>query len=87
MRFTTWNTFTVSTFALLSLITPVANAVDLNWVGRIVEPAGNQALTAGQNTTVVWYVVKKENPSAVCYRRSLTAGIAAGNSTPTASRI
>ena len=87
MRFITWNTFIVSTFALLSLITPVANAVSLNWVGRIVEPTENQALTAGRDTTVVWYVVKKENQSAVCYRRSLTTGIAAGNSSPTTSRI
>jgi hypothetical protein len=85
MRFTTRNTFIVSTFALLSLITPVANAVDLNYVGRITLPT--QRIPAGNSTFVNWYVVKQENPSTVCYRWFLTAGIAAGPSTPTRHRI
>ena len=69
MRFTTWNAFIVSTFALLSLVTPVANAVDLNWVARIVQPSGKPGVSAQSYQTVVWYVVKKQNPSSVCHRR------------------
>ena len=78
MRFTS-NAFIVSTVALLSLITPVVNAA----VADITTPTTGQTLNVGDSIYVKWYVVKRENPSAVCHHRSLTAGITAGPS-PTA---
>jgi hypothetical protein len=76
MRFTS-NAFIVSTVALLSLITTVA--ADSGDVAQITSPSG-QTLNAFQSIDVSWYVVKRENPGAVCHHRSLTAGITAGPS-------
>ena len=76
MRFTS-NAFIVSTVALLSLIAPVA--ADSGDVAQITSPSG-QTLNAFQSIDVSWYVVKRENPGAVCHHRSLTAGITAGPS-------
>jgi hypothetical protein len=78
MRFTS-NAFIVSTVALLSLITPVVNAA----VANFKVPTGGQTLMVYDSIYIKWYVVKRENPSAVCHNRSLTAGISAGPS-PTA---
>ena len=59
MRFTS-NAFIVSTVALvLSLITPVVNAVD---VAVMNSPSAGQILYAYQSVDVTWYVV---NPSTV----------------------
>ena len=58
MRFTL-NAFIVSTVALLSLITPVVNAVD---VGVINSPSAGQTVNLFQPVDVTWYVV---NPSTV----------------------
>ncbi len=69
MRLTTWNAFTVSTFALLSLIPPVANAAD--YPVMITSPAAGEIFYPGMPISVDWFVVKKENPNTVCHRRSL----------------
>ena len=58
MRFTS-NAFIVSIVALLSLITPVVNAVDS---AVITSPSAGQTLKAFQLVDVTWYVV---NLSAV----------------------
>ncbi len=64
MRFTTWNAFILSSFALVLLIIPVANADD-NFVARITQPTATDTLKNGMTLGVKWYVVKKENPSSV----------------------
>jgi hypothetical protein len=79
MRFTIWNAFIFSSFALVLLIIPVANADD-NFVARIIVPGAVDTLYPQMPLGVIWYVVKKENPSTVCHRRFLTAGITAGPS-------
>jgi len=58
MRFTS-NAFIFSAVALLSLIIPVVNAVD---VAVINSPSAGQKLNAFQLVDVTWYVV---NPSTV----------------------
>jgi hypothetical protein len=78
MRFTS-NAFIVSTVALLSLITPGVNAA----VADITSPTSGQTINVFSSIEVTWYVVKRENPSAVCNHRSLTAGITAGPSPTT----
>ena len=55
MRFT-WNAFIVSTVALLSLITPVVNAVDSD-VAVINSPSAGQTVNLFQPVDVTWYVV------------------------------
>ena len=76
MRFIS-NAFIVSTVALLSLMTLAVNAN----VGVITTPASGQQLNVLDSIEVTWYVVKRENPGAVCFHRSLTVCIAAGPST------
>jgi hypothetical protein len=80
MRFTTWNAFIVSAFALVLPIIPVANAND-NFVARITSPNAHDTLKNGMTLGVIWYVVNKENAGTVCHRRFLTTGITAGPST------
>jgi hypothetical protein len=60
-------------------MTPVVNAA----VGEFTTPSPGQTVNALDSIEVTWYAVKRENPSAVCHRRSSTAGITAGPS-PTA---
>jgi hypothetical protein len=62
MRFTS-NAFIVSTVALLSLITPGVNAA----VADITTPTSGQTVNVFDSIVVTWYVVKRENPSAVCH--------------------
>ena len=78
MRFNS-NAFILSSVALLSLITPVINADE--YVATITSPAGGVEWNEYQVYQVTWYVVKREDPSAVWHHRSLTAGITAGLST------
>jgi hypothetical protein len=75
MRFTS-NAFIVSTVALLSLITPGVNAA----VADITSPTSGQTINVFSSIEVT---LKRENPSAVCNHRSLTAGIFAGLSPTT----
>jgi len=79
MRFTIWNAFVLSSFALVLPIIPVTNADD-NFVARITVPRAVDTLYPETPVGVIWYVVKKENPSTVCHHRFLTAGITAGPS-------
>jgi hypothetical protein len=82
MRFTS-NAFIVATVALLSLVTPGVNA----FVAEFTFPAGGEIFNAFEPITVTWYVVKRENQSAVRYHRSLTAGITAGPSPTARARV
>ena len=84
MRFTS-NAFIISTAALLSLITPGVNAADAtsavnthDSIAVITTPSAGQTVNAFDSIVVAWYVLKMENPSAVCHHRSLTVCITAG---------
>jgi hypothetical protein len=80
MRFNS-NAFILSTAALLSLITPVVNADE--YKATITSPAGGVEWNVYQLYQITWYVVKREDPSAVWHHRSLTARITAGMSPTT----
>jgi len=82
MRFTTPNAFIMSTFAVLSLMAPVANAQVGN-VATITSPAAGVTVNAFQSIEVTWYVIRMENPSSECHHKLLTAGITAGPSATT----
>jgi hypothetical protein len=74
MRFIS-STSIVFTVALLSLIAPGVNA---DVAAVITTPSSGQKINAFDSINVIWYAVTRENPSAVCHHRSLTAGITAG---------
>jgi type IV secretory pathway protease TraF len=82
MRFTIPNAFIVSTFAVLSLMAPVANA-QVGDVATITKPAAGDTFNAFQSIEVTWYVIRMEIPSAECHHKLLTAGIIAGPSPTT----
>jgi hypothetical protein len=69
MRFTS-NAFIVSTVVLLSLTTLFVNAA----VAEITTPASGQTLNVYDSIYVIWYVVKRENPSAVCHHTPSFSG-------------